>query len=427
MKTPVLNERIFNPYGPQPDVDPKFFVPVLNLLAGPFTFITPTETGMKKSIMDATFFVRSFLEETGLHFYQMQNQGPENKVVLDAYFVNAFDCKKTKVSLYRPNTKKGDPRIWFSGLQEYAKPRNLLCLIAIEGAIYVINFSNPTISYSAMNAGFVAQVLSKSRNRGSQDVFNELLGKLKEINKQGYIETISPSDPGVGETLEAALGIERNNDANPDYKGIELKAKTTMRNGRQAGRTRQTLFSKTPDMGMTYSQIVKTFGKLQTPRQYAAGFVGGPRIQIEESCYATKVNAYGLYLALDEANNTVDLMHSESRSISGGVDARYVSSWKIDTLKAVLANKHRATMWVKASSQVRNGITYFRYEKAEFTENPNLSIFPILIGNGTISVDLLGYVKDSGSVRDHGMLFKIYPKDMPLLFGTPKVFDLSGD
>lgn len=399
----------------------------MNLLAGPFAFISPTETGMKKSIMDATFFVRSFLEETGLHSYSAQGQGPDNKVVLNAYFVNTFDCTKTTVSLYRPNTKDGDPRIWFSGLQKYANPRNLLALVAIDGSIYVINFSNPSIAYSAMNNGFVAHVLAKSRKRGSQDVFNELLEKLKEICGRGYLETKTFGDPGVGDTLEAALGIERNNDRSPDYKGIELKAKTTVRNGARAGRTRQTLFSKTPDLGMSYAEIIKTFGKLQTPKQNSTSAVRGPRIQLEESCYATRVNSYGLFLALNSNENTVDIMHSENRSIATRSGISYIASWRIDTLKSALANKHKATMWVKASSVVRDGKTYYHYESAEYTENPNLSIFPILIGNGTVSVDLVGYVKENGCVRDHGMLFKIYPKDMPLLFGTPKVFDLSSD
>lgn len=49
----------------------------------------------------------------------------------------------------------------------------------------------------------------------------ELLEKLKEIHKRGFIPSITPGDSGVGDTLENALGIHRNNSKNPDYKGIE--------------------------------------------------------------------------------------------------------------------------------------------------------------------------------------------------------------
>ena len=43
------------------------------------TLIEPTETGLKKSIMDATGSVRSFLKENQIHDYDLQGQGPENK------------------------------------------------------------------------------------------------------------------------------------------------------------------------------------------------------------------------------------------------------------------------------------------------------------------------------------------------------------
>jgi len=45
------------------------------------TLIEPTETGLKKSIMDATGPVRNYLKSNGFHNYELQQQGPENKVI----------------------------------------------------------------------------------------------------------------------------------------------------------------------------------------------------------------------------------------------------------------------------------------------------------------------------------------------------------
>ena len=42
------------------------------------TLIEPTETGLKKSIMDATGSVRSFLKSENIHDYDQQLQGPES-------------------------------------------------------------------------------------------------------------------------------------------------------------------------------------------------------------------------------------------------------------------------------------------------------------------------------------------------------------
>ena len=82
----------------------------------------------------------------------------------------------------------------------------------------------------------------------------------------GFIPSITPGDPGVGDTLEYALGIMRNNSRAPDYNGIELKATRLTRHGSTRATTRSTLFTKVPDEGMTYREIVETYGKWQIPR-----------------------------------------------------------------------------------------------------------------------------------------------------------------
>ena len=69
------------------------------------TLIEPTETGLKKSIMDATGSVRSFLKENQIHDYDLQGQGPENKVQISAIIYEDFKITNSTASLYRPQTK----------------------------------------------------------------------------------------------------------------------------------------------------------------------------------------------------------------------------------------------------------------------------------------------------------------------------------
>ena len=45
-----------------------------------FTLIEPTKNGLEKSIMDATGPIRSYLKNKGIHDYELQQQGPENKI-----------------------------------------------------------------------------------------------------------------------------------------------------------------------------------------------------------------------------------------------------------------------------------------------------------------------------------------------------------
>ena len=49
--------------------------------------LVPTETGMQKSIMDATASLKKFLNENQFHNYDAQGQGPEAKIVKPICFV----------------------------------------------------------------------------------------------------------------------------------------------------------------------------------------------------------------------------------------------------------------------------------------------------------------------------------------------------
>lgn len=68
---------------------------------------------------------------------------------------------------------------------------------------------------------------------------------------------------------------------------------------------------------------------------------------------------------------------------------------------------------------------YFRYDRIVHTKNPNVSLFPQLIDEGIITVDYIMHRKENGTVRDHGFPFKIFPKDLNLLFPEPKIYELD--
>ena len=110
--------------------------------------MVPTPTGYEKSIMDATAPIRDLLLNEGIHDYARQGQGQDNKVLVKSFFVKEDGLTESVASLYRPVTKKGDPRIWFKDLKKYCKPCNLLGLVAINKEIFVLNLSDSLISES---------------------------------------------------------------------------------------------------------------------------------------------------------------------------------------------------------------------------------------------------------------------------------------
>ncbi len=395
------------------DTSIEQFLPIFANSGVNVSFLVPTPTGFEKSIMDATAPIRELFLSSGVHDYEKQLQGPENKVLLKTFLVSENGLQETEASLYRPVTKKGDPRIWIYNLKKYCVPCNLLALIIIEKELYVFNLSNPLIKDSLFSHGFCYTILEEATHKENL-IADELLSKLRAIHNQGFLPSITPGDPGVGDTLEHALGIDRNNSKLPDYKGIELKTTRLTRNGKERSTTRSTLFTRVPDTGMSYREIVDNYGKVQVPRGSTIA-----RLQMYETLLCSRKNAYDLVLEVDSNKDELDLMHESEERVR-----KYVSAWYMKSLREALLLKHHETFWIKAQSENREGIEFFRYDKVLHTKKPNASLLAPLIESDKITIDLAAHYKPDGKWRDHGVLFKMKPDDLPLLLGEPREYIL---
>src|SRR5690606_17822723 len=112
------------------------------------TLIQPTRTGLEKSILDATAPVRNYLRDHEIHEYESQGQGAsEHGVKIGAVLMDERRATQSVASLYRPKTKSGDPRIWFTKLPSYADPDDMLAISAHEGQLVVINLTKVDIDH----------------------------------------------------------------------------------------------------------------------------------------------------------------------------------------------------------------------------------------------------------------------------------------
>ena len=124
-------------------------------------FITPTETMQEKSILDAIIPVRNFFKRNKLHDYEKQANGKENKVLIDAFFVNEEGPPlKKPASLYRSKTR-GDRRFRVSDLKYNCNPGDLLALVTDGKSIYIINLSLQEIHSSLFSGGHVYNFLKE--------------------------------------------------------------------------------------------------------------------------------------------------------------------------------------------------------------------------------------------------------------------------
>ena len=204
--------------------DLQEYLPLFSELNLDMSFLYLTETGYTKGIIDATVPVRNFLRKNNLHDYETQGQGQkEHGAELQTKMILHDATIELTTSLYRPQTKKGDPRIWFRGIKKYCDANSFIALATDKKQLYILNLTDETVKKSLSSKGYVYQELLKL-SQEKQSIARELYTKIKDIHNKGFIPTVVSGDTGVGMTLEHELGIPPNSQAKPDYKGIELKA-----------------------------------------------------------------------------------------------------------------------------------------------------------------------------------------------------------
>ena len=367
--------------------------------------IEPTKTGLEKSIMDATGIVRTFLKTESIHDFALQSQGPGNKVQIKSFLVSSTSIIPSITSLYRPNTKSGDPRIWFKGLGSYAISNDILGIIAFEGQLYVLNITQLDLEALLDQAGAnPLKDLVNEINQISNEVASELLVLLNEIAARGPVPAMLNADTAIGRTLETLLGIDINSSKKPDFKGIELKSYRDKRG------SRKNLFAQVPDWNLSK---LKSSGDILN----AFGYNRGEDFKLYCTVSSIVRNSQGLQLKLDSKINQL-IENSDNPTYGDFV------VWGLETLHNRLIEKHNETFWIAADSMMIGGIEHFQYKKVEHTKKPILTQFDILLDQGIITLDHLIKRKPFGSAVEKGPIFKIKPNALDLLFPPSQSYSL---
>jgi hypothetical protein len=373
------------------------------LISKGIDFITfePTPTGLKKSILDATHPVRRLFKNADFHDYDSQGQGPEFKVMKTVLFLSCHESKDSLMSLYRPITKLGDPRMWFRGLGGFAVAGDQVALIFAGELLVLVNLSTLLLTESSYEISRLEELLPNA-----ESVAEELLSKLQIIAKDGLIKAITKGSTAIGMSIEAALGLAPNSSKLPDYKGIELKS------GR-GGNNRTTLFGQVPDW--KDSPLKSSAAILD-----AFGYQREDDFKLYCTISAKKPNSQGLQFTYDEKNDQLTEYHREQGD---------VAFWSADLLRGRLLEKHKETFWIDAESIEIDGHEYFKLKSVTHTKNPMVNQLMPLIADGTITMDHLIKRKggDKPKVSEKGPLFKMNKKDLSLLFPTPVKYELAID
>ena len=387
-----------------------------------FTQVQITATGLKKSILDATTPMRTYFKDNNIHDYELQSQGPENKVTKKTFILTGGKVIKTTTSLYRPVTKEGDPRLWIYGLKDTTEADDIHAIIARNpDELYVINLTKINIPhFCETDIENPIRDLVKGLSDYADIVSEELLYRLLKF-KGMWLDTDLRADTAIGRQVEALLGIQMNASREPDYKGIELKSFRSQRPS-----IRKNLFCKVPDWDISFlksgAEIVEKYG-------YMSGGVKSYRNTLQ--CAAP--NTQNLRLNMNYPNNLLEI--EEDRRIDVDIFKKVadVAVWRLQTLHQCLLTKHHETFWIEVDSRKGDsGQEQFRFNKIEHTRNPNVSQFDILLEQSMITVDLLlgrpkvdlvtGKPKKGGDA----VSFKIKKSAAGLLFPQSRLYSFMG-
>lgn len=387
-----------------------------------FTQVQVTATGLKKSILDATTPMRTYFKENNVHDYELQAQGPENKITKKTYILTGGKVIESTTSMYRPVTKEGDPRLWVYRLKETTEADDIHAIIAQNpDELYVINLTKVDIPrFCETDIENPIRDLVKGLSDYADIVSEELLYRLLEF-KGVWIDTNLRADTAIGRQVEALLGIDMNASREPDYKGIELKSFRSQRPN-----IKKNLFCKVPDWDISYlksgAEIVEKYG-------YLSGGVKSYR----NTLYCKAPNSQSLRLNMNYPDNLLEI--EEDRKIAEDVYKKIadVAVWRLQTLHQCLLQKHHETFWIEVDSRLgEQGQEQFRFNKIEHTRNPNVSQFDILLEQSMITVDLLlGRPKvdlATGKPKKGGdaVSFKIKKSAAGLLFPQSKIYTFLG-
>lgn len=369
-----------------------------------YATIQITETGLKKGILDATAPVRTYFVEHEIHNYETQPQGEEHKKLVPSYVLTETERFITQSSLYRPVTKKGDPRMWVYNLKRFVNPDDIFAIIAYQRALYIINLTQIDIE-KAYNSSLLNPIKDLVSNlyTFATNVSEELLGLIR-----GRMSDWMPSeifaDTGIGRTIESVLGIPMNDSKKPDYKGIELKSK------RLKSSTKSVLFTNQPNWNLS-----KCKNGREIVDKYGYWVPDALRKTLQVTVSALKPNPQGLALNVNWSDNWLEANAYETKVKADGTYRKIddVAVWTLFGLHERLAEKHHETFWIDVQTRIRQNTEEFRVATIEHTKNPILSQFDILLEQGRIKLDLM-LSRPSG----HGdtCSFKIAKKDRPLLF-----------
>jgi hypothetical protein len=171
-------------------------------------YFSPTPTGLDKSIFDAHEKLCEFFKIFQVHDFSQQEKGQIFKRVIEARILTPLEEVPVQVSLYRPDSKNGDPRFWISGIKKFAQPNDLLVFFSKDAVLYLMNSSDLNLFSNGQLTPAFLSILKKKMIEPK--VLNEGITMNQEEASisfpNGLVEWAGHHSGGVKRLFDASSG-----------------------------------------------------------------------------------------------------------------------------------------------------------------------------------------------------------------------------
>ncbi|MCA1613077.1 MAG: MvaI/BcnI family restriction endonuclease [Acidobacteria bacterium] len=224
-----------------------------------------------------------------------------------------------------------------------------------------------------------------SREAMTLDEFRAAFARIKRL---GHVRSTRSGPTGVGHTFESVLGLKEDNVALPDLGEVEVKAR------RVDSGSMVTLF--------TFNRKAWRMKPLEAVRKYGT---------------LDKNGRQGLYFTMTRTPNSMGLLlHLEEEIISiRHVSGEVVAVWNLGELAQQFMRKMPALIIVSALSELRDGVEWFNFTRAQLLSGTSPDILREQILAGNILVDLRLH-DQSTRARNHGTAFRAREGKLVSLF-----------
>jgi len=241
-----------------------------------------------------------------------------------------------------------------------------------------------------------------------EENINLLIEKFQNIKNKGYIKSVQKGSGSVGLTLEEALGKKAEKSSNPDYMGIELKAKKSISHNTIS------LFNLVPD---SYKNVIDDIRrKYGYPDKDLSQYnVFNLTISCSEFHYVKgKKYIYTLKIDYQKQKVIFQVYNSTFKLIDETI------SWSFESIENKLKQKLTYLAIIEAKRKYELQKEYFKYTKMTIYKLKGLEEFLELLEKGKIQITFkIGIYKTKdryGETYYHGTAFCINENYIKELF-----------